>query len=315
LTLNPDVLTWCGVPYHPDGKWVNNPGDIKNPLLEPSDMCIVGVPYDAGQTGVSGQSAAPSAIRLLETLSSWQTHDIGDLSMVKAVDAGDLNIDHRVAQASLNAAVGKIAQLIPNTKTLVALGGDHSISAAMLEAYPDSVKPIVVHLDAHKDTYRDDDCVLGMYPTHASWVDWVLMNGYTDEVFQFGVRAVGPDANEDEHLTMIQTNTGVLTKEALEIFVRYLTDTSAKKNYPVHLSVDMDVVDPAFCPAVSYPEPGGWTSRELLETIEYLVEKLNVVGVDIVEITPSLDVRDMSVRLAHRSVLAVMRGIKRRQRQ
>jgi agmatinase len=313
MTYNPEVLTWCGAQWGEpmEGKWVNNPGDVRKPLLTSSDMCIVGLPYDAGQTGVSGQSAAPSAIRRLETLESWRTHDIGDLSTVKLVDLGDLGIDHRRARDSLIDAMRRVNAAWRNTGTMVALGGDHSISAAMLESCPVQ-RPIVIHLDAHRDTWTDEAFTEeDLYPHHASWVGWVLSKKYTSGVYQFGVRTMGPDVTEDGHYENLSTHTGQVSAAQLKSFINHIKKTDVRA--PVYLSIDMDVVDPAFCPGVAYPEPGGWTSRELLTTVEFLVEKLNVIGVDIVEITPSLDVRDMSVRLAHRTVLAVMRGIKRKQ--
>lgn len=315
--MNRDILTWCGVQYHPDGKWVDpDVGNPKKALLTDSDLCIVGLPYDAGQTGVSGQSAAPGAIRRLETFDSFHTHDIGDLSTVKVVDIGDLEIDRRYPVPDLRASMNSLNAVWPNTKTLLALGGDHSITAALLQDYHnyqvDSSEkvtwPIVIHLDAHTDTWPDHDSTKMNYPNHASWVGWVVNERYIDRIYQFGIRSMGPDENAPDNVVM---HTGPLNQKQAAAFVRHLNLKYPGR--PVYLSIDMDVVDPAFCPGVAYPEPGGWTSRELLSIIEFFVSKLNIIGVDIVEITPSLDVRDMSVRLAHRSVLAVMRGIKRKQ--
>jgi arginase len=299
------TLTWCEVPHSPTGRWYSqNPGDLKVPMAQNSDLCIVGVPYDAGQTATSGQSSAPGVIRLLENFESWWTSDLGDLSTVKVVDAGDLPIDHRNAEADLTDGKWRTADLIPNTSCLLALGGDHSITAAMLAARKD--KPIVIHLDAHTDCYPEE-FPQRTWPTHASWVPWVLEEQLARSVWQFGVRAVGAQREPN-----VRTFPGMLSPKALELRLKEFARTFGA-DVPVYLSIDMDVVDPAYCPGVAYPEPGGWNSYSLLKTVEEITAKLNVVGVDIVEVTPALDVRDMSVRLAHRSVLAVIRGIKRKQ--
>lgn len=292
------TLTWCGVDE-------SNMGKAKDGSK--SDVCIVGIPYDGGRSAAGGQDEAPFAIRRLETLESWRDVKLGNLNTVKVVDIGDLDVDPRAAALTLRANEEVIRAAWNQTGLLLSLGGDHSITPWLLGVYSGNHEaPIVIHMDAHTDTWPYEDALGTGMPTHDSWVSWASEEGLYRHIFQVGLRALGPD--NDEQIVERTTHRGEWTHRNIYGIHKWIN-----KMYPdrsVYLSIDMDVVDPAFCPGVAYPEPGGWMPHMLLTAIEELVENLPVIGVDIVEITPSLDRGDLSVRLAHRSVLAVVRGLK-----
>lgn len=298
--LESQPLTWCGVPFSLDGMWADDEGK-----QFVSDMAILGIPYEAGASATSGQADAPYAIRRIEIFESWYDNFLGDLSTVKVVDCGDVDINRHTPGKSLIAAQQTIGNVANSTKCLVVLGGDHSVTAAVLSRIEPMTKAGIqlVHIDAHSDTWPTED--LNFFPGHESWVTWVQERNLVKHITQLGVRAMGPQIIQSS-ATVKQYN-GTLSNA----YLKTITANLKNAELPVYLSVDMDVVDPAFCPGVAYPEPGGWTSVSLLKTIEAIVATGRVIGVDIVETTPSLDHREMSVRLAHRSVLAVMRGIKR----
>lgn len=291
-------LTWCEVPTSDMGEW-----EVDSLTSVRSDMAILGAPYEAGASAMAGQAEAPSAIRRLETLDSWIAPDIGDLRTVKVVDCGDAEVDRLDPSKSL-AKLGILAKgILKNSGCLVTLGGDHSISAVLVNALEMLHKhPVnLIHIDAHSDTWPQ----AGPIPNHASWVRHSIVSGVTRSVHQFGIRAMAP---ADDDLD-VQRRTGILSDRHLKDFIRGMSTWTD----PAYLSIDMDVVEPAFCPGVAYPEPGGWMPFQLLHVIERIVATGKVRGVDIVETTPSLDRNDLSVRLAHRSVLAVRRGLKRAQ--
>jgi agmatinase len=291
-----DWLTWCGVPRSTSGEW-NIDKDLNR---TPSDMAILGVPYDAGATAAAGQADAPFAIRRLETFESWVAPDIGDLSTVKVVDCGDADIDRLEPSRSLAMLGSQMKSILKHTGCLVMLGGDHSISTVGVNALEMYTQQSVnlIHFDAHSDTWDNGKPT----PNHASWVRHTINMGVTFSVHQFGIRAMSP---EDD--LGINRHCGPLTRRQLATLVSDVIDVFAG---PVYLSIDMDVLDPAYCPGVAYPEPGGWQPSTLFNAIEKLVATGKVKCVDIVETTPSLDRLDQSVRLAHRSVLAVRRGLK-----
>lgn len=295
-----EPLTWCGVQYSTDGLYDDGRERVE------SDIAIIGIPYDAGASAVPGQSDAPYKIRALEAFESWHDPALGDLSTVKVVDLGDVPIDRRAPDAALIAAQLKIGEAANNTKCLVTLGGDHSVSAAVINR-TDKMRlrqVHLVHIDAHGDTWPVDPD--HFWPGHESWVTWVIRNRLVESITQLGVRALGPPAKSPLPIRY-ELHTGTFSNMGL----RALAEEIRQSEHAVHLSVDMDVVDPAYCPGVAYPEPGGWTPSFLLKTIETLVSTGRVDSVDIVEITPSLDRSDLSVRLAHRCVLAVVKGLKR----
>lgn len=303
-----EELTWCGITYSRDGNYIDPNGFVSR-----SDMCILGVPYDGGRSAAGGQDAAPQAVRLLETFDSWHDPLLGDLTTVKMVDAGDLGIDHRAAALSLISEGGNIAGIWENTDLLLAVGGDHSITSVLLETavWLKKKKLNVIHIDAHADTWEPSDVWQTGLPTHDTWVTHSQEHNHIAHLWQLGVRELtSPNDTPDKWPNRTIFVGDVSRTQLFGLTGRY---NQQHKDEEVYLSVDVDVVDPAFCPGVAYPVPGGWTPQALLETIEILVAELPVIGVDIVETTPSLDHDELSVRLAHRSVLAAVKGLKRRQ--
>lgn len=291
------LWTWSDVDYSPNGA---TPDDI------PSDMAIIGMPYDAGASATPGQNTAPDAVRRLERFDSWYDPELGDLSTVSVVDVGDVPIDRTNPMSSLLEARHIIDRTLKLTKCLVTIGGDHSVSAMVFERVSRQMKKAVdlVHLDAHSDTWSDDS--LNAYPDHASWLRWVAERDLAASIIQYGVRTM----NEPDDDLKITRRPGDLDREA---FVNWLDNRSVVNPRPLYMSVDLDVVDPAFCPAVAYPEPGGWSSSDLLWAVQTVFSKVPVAGFDVVELTPALDKANMSVRLAHRCVLAARKGLKIRQ--
>lgn len=298
-------LTWGGIPYSTDGMYVDPSG-----FASKSDIAVVGLPYEGGASSKSGQSDAPFAIRRYEHFDNWKTIDIGDLRDVKAVDTGDYFISRGYAQDSLQDAAASMVKLKHNTECLVVLGGDHAVSAATSQVLhaTNGDRPVdVIMFDAHADTWPIGEP--GYWPGHESWVRWVMDKGYAQRVRQFGVRAMVSERHGE--VPFVEVEPWQHTADAMKRFLA--KHAKERPHVDLHLSVDLDVVEPALCPGVAYPEPGGWLPGILLQMIETVVATGRVKAVDITEITPALDIGDMSVRLGHRSVLAVMRGIKRAQ--
>lgn len=297
------TLTWSDVPHTPNGLY--QPVAI-NKKVSVSDMTIIGIPMDLGASATPGQREAPFAIRRSETFDSWHDPVYGDLSTVMVCDYGDIKFDHRMGIAEVRSAAMELHSIMKNTRLPVVLGGDHSVSAMTAEGLAkQGLGPIdMVTLDAHADTWPYDAHI--MYPDHSSWVGWVMDKGYADQVYQLGVRALGPDGVRQNEVRRINATDPMVD-------IGLLLGVLNERQNPIHLSIDLDVVDPAMCPGVAYPEPGGWLPRELLYAIENIVATGRVKAVDITETTPALDHAEMSVRLAHRSVLSVVRGIKRTQ--
>ena len=190
------------------------------------------------------------------------------------------------------------------TSKLLTLGGDHSIALPALRALKAKYgKPIaVVHFDAHLDTWHPSK-----YPSY--WLD--LEDQNTQSFFTHGnmfwmAATEGLIANgssihaglrtrlsdEDDNVNDDQQGFArISTDDIDEIGVKGIVEMIMNKvpeDYPVYLSIDIDVIDPGLAPGTGTPEPGGWTTRELIRILRG-IEGLNVVGADIVEVSPAYD--------------------------
>jgi arginase family enzyme len=262
-----------------------------------SDFAIMGAALDHYSTRTRGQSQAPFAIRAYEDFESWVDPYAGDLGEVSVVDVGDYEADMTRPHLGYTRVANGVHSLLGNTEFMCLLGGDHTVTAYALQGVRKHLGPTVrlnvVHLDAHSDTWGHDNTK--GFPHHGSWVRKVLEDRTVDAVFQLGVRALGPDseAGIEDRIVRIQPGNPFMD-----------LDRSAQH----YLSVDMDVVDPAFAPGVAYREPGGWTSELLLRTVESLVSTGRFIGMDIVETIPDRDRDQLTVGLAHRTILAALKG-------
>jgi agmatinase len=167
---------------------------------------------------------------------------------------------------------------------LLFLGGDHSVSFPLISAYAQKYKGLsVVHLDAHADLYHDFE---GNPHSHASPFARLMEEGAVAKLIQIGIRTM------TRHLREQAKKFGI---EIIEM--RQLKDTIYLHfDGPVYISLDMDCLDPAFAPGVSHHEPGGMTTRQVLEIIQGFRGKL--VGADIVEYNPLRDFNNVTAMTA-----------------
>lgn len=172
-----------------------------------------------------------------------------------------------------------------NAETKVfSLGGDHSVTFPIIKAFNEYYPKLdILHIDAHADLYHDYD---GDPYSHACPFARIMENGFAVKLVQVGIRTLNPHQAEQAK------------KYDVEIHeMRNLNlDTIPKFNNPLYISLDMDGFDPAFAPGVSHHEPGGLTSRQVINLIQSIDSE--VVGADIVEYNPDRDFQDMTAYLA-----------------
>jgi agmatinase len=287
-----------------------------------ADVVIVGAPIDSGTSHRSGAKFGPQAIRGGDYLPhdasrphlALRTDGLKDL---KVVDAGDLMMpggDLVASLAILREATEKISRsgAIP-----VILGGDHSIASADVAGIANHRglgKISMIHFDAHADTGEDQ---FGALVGHGTPMRRLIEEGYVrgDRFLQLGLRGYWPD---DVTLAWMRDQ-GMRSYEMTEIHHRGL-NTVLDESFVtltdgcdgVFLSVDIDVVDPGMAPGTGTPEPGGMTSRELLEAVRRICLELPVVGIDVVEVAPPFDSADITAILANRVVLEALSAIAKR---
>lgn len=271
---------------------------------ETVDVMVVGVPWDGGSTGARGQALAPDAIRgagydVKRGESLYDTITGRDLSALSMVDVGDVPGMWRSDIAGAYGLIHtSISRLCPHAKFLVVLGGDDGINYSVVRAISaDQHQPVtLVHFDAHRDTWFSQDdrpC------DHGTWVRDLIDDDLVADVHQLGVRCYGPPRDEwDLYRNRIKT---------------YAPDTSNSPHFllrdiegPVFIALDIDAVDPAYAPGTGFPEPGGFTSRDIMAMVSLLVEQSNVVGMSVTEVNPKLDVGNATATLANRLVVAAI---------
>ncbi len=319
-------MTRIGNMYGPDATFLGVRGaDLSDPpSWAGTDIMIIGAPFDGGTSHRPGARFGPQAIRFTDYL----PHDgsrphlalgVDPLIELKIADAGDVEMPSGQIEQSLRRledAVGRVAAAgaIP-----VILGGDHTI------AFPDATgvarhvgwgRLSMIHFDAHADTGNTQ---FGSLYGHGTPMRRLIDSGAVrgDRFLQVGLRGYWPEpetldwmAGQDmRSYEMTEVVARGLDDCLTEAFAIALDDCDA-----VFLSVDVDVVDPGLAPGTGTPEPGGLSSRQLLDAVRRIAMELPLAGMDIVEVAPPYDHAEVTAYLANRVVLEALSGIAWRRR-
>lgn len=247
---------------------------------------VLGVPYDAHSSFLRGPASAPPEVRAALTGGSanWCTEDGRDLDPRESdawTDLGDLDLpdDVEVALAAIRSAA---ASAIADGASLLSIGGDHLVTWPLVQAISARHEQLtIVHFDAHPDLYDELD---GDRYSHACPFARIMEEGRVARLVQMGIRTMTPHQREQAERFGVE----VLEARDEQAVVPALTG-------PVYVSIDIDVLDPAFAPGMSHFEPGGWSTRRLLAAIaEIAAQDVAVVGADLVEINPARDVHGLT---------------------
>lgn len=242
----------------------------------PGSVALLGVPLDENSSFLRGPAQAPGRIR--ETLFSGSSSDCSEDGTVvigseRFVDAGDLSLPQ--GAAAMAAIQTGFSDLLGRGARVLAIGGDHSITAPILRAHAVHHPGLaVLQFDAHPDLYDDFD---GNPHSHASPFARVLEEGMVKRLVQVGIRST------NAHLKAQIARFGVESITMRE----FRPDLRLEFAQPVYVSIDMDAIDPAFAPGVSHHEPGGLSVRDILSVLEGT--RGRIVGADIVEMNPLRD--------------------------
>ncbi len=267
-----------------------------------AEIKIVGVPFDSGVTYRPGARFGPSAIRqasrLLRPYNPAQKIDV--FQTVQVADCGDISANPFNIEEAIEAVSNHASQLIAGNSRLITLGGDHTISLPLLRAmHARHGRIALVHFDAHLDTWNT---YFGAPYTHGTPFRRAFEEGLLAEESCMHIGIRGPlygssDLVEDAGLGFQVITTDMVAemgpKEVAAQIIRRVG------NSPLYLSLDIDVMDPAFAPGTGTPEAGGLSSREVLTIIRAL-SGLDLVGGDVVEVSPAYDHAEVtSVAASH----------------
>jgi len=253
--------------------------------LQPGSVAIVGVPFDENSSFLRGPALAPAKIR--EVLHSGETNwsaenglDLGTDERLQ--DLGDLELG---SGPSAFAQIERgIAQLLEHGTCVLSLGGDHAITYPIMRAYAGRYTDLtILQLDAHPDLYDEFE---GNCLSHACPFARIMEKGLVGRLVQVGIRTINP------HQRAQIERFGVEVVETRG----WQSVLALKFDGPLYLSLDLDVLDPAFAPGVSHHEPGGLSVRDVIRIIHDLDAPL--VGADIVELNPNRDLVDITAMTA-----------------
>jgi agmatinase len=230
---------------------------------------------------------------------------------LRVVDFGDAAVmpgDARRSHAAIEAVVGEVLAAV--------LGGDHSITEPSVRACVATRGPVgVVHFDTHTDTGEE---VFGVQFSHGTFMRTLVDDGQVDagRYAQIGLRGYWP--GEREFAWQAERGiTSLFMHDVRDLGIREVVARALAVvgDGPAYLTVDIDVLDPAFVPGTGTPEPGGLTSAELLWAVRELASRLELVGADLVEVIPSqVRTADASSLVADRIVREILTGIALRRR-
>jgi agmatinase len=291
-------------------------------VLEPAglagaDVAIVGAPFDEGVSYRPGARFGPRAIRTAEDVAFPVARPHMELGVdpyaeLNVVDYGDADVRSSDLAWSHAALRRSVADILAAGAIPIVLGGDHSLSTPMLQALAahhgmDGFS--VVHFDTHADTGSDEREAPHGVPFHKAVVD-----GHLDgrNIVQVGLRGAWPFPEDFQWMR----ESGFRWHTAGEILERGIGPVvddaihHARARAPrTYLTVDVDVLDPAFAPGTGTAEPGGLMTRELLWAVRTVASRLDLCAMDVVEVSPPYDPSGITAMAAQRVVLETLSGI------
>ena len=295
------LLTFSGMPYTQD------PSELMG-----VDVAIVGAPTDDLVSDRPGARFGPRAIRAASAPPGPHLEvGVDGFAELRVVDFGDapvLPADPLRSHEAIEATVGQVleAGALP-----IVLGGDHGIAEPDIRACAAVHGPVgLIHFDTHTDTGRE---VFGVEVSHGTPMYRLVEAGHVDprRYVQLGLRGYWPGEPE----LGWQAERGITS-----IFMHEVRDDGIQPalaralavvgDGPVFLSVDVDVLDPAFAPGTGTPEPGGMTSAQLLWAVREIAAKVELVGADVVEvIATGVGSADITALVAERTVREIVTGL------
>lgn len=250
--------------------------------IEPGSVAMLGIPFDEHSSYLRGSAQAPKKIReaYANPSSNTCTESVKDLlNESKFIDLGDLEIHNYIKD------IEKVTlDILNHGGRVLALGGDHSITYPIIKAYAKKYDLInILQLDAHPDLYN----IMGKdLFSHACTFARIMEENLVWRLVQVGIRAMNPhQAEQAERFNVEIIDMKTSAAPVQPVF-----------KGPVYLSLDIDVLDPAFAPGVSHPEPGGLSTRCILQLIQNL--DVPLIGADIVEYNPEQDLNNLTARVA-----------------
>jgi agmatinase len=295
------LLTFGGMPYTQD------PAELAG-----VDVAIVGAPTDDLVSDRPGARFGPRAIRAASCPPGPHLEaKVDGFAELRVVDYGDAPVLPADATRTHEAIESTVAEVLAAGAIPIVLGGDHGIAEPDIRACARKHGPVgLVHFDTHTDTATQ---VFGVEVSHGTPMYRLVEQGHLDPAryVQIGLRGYWPGPKEFGWQTE-RGITSIFMHEVRDQGIRAAIERAAEvaAEGPTFVSVDIDVLDPAFAPGTGTPEPGGMTTAELLLACRELASRLELVGADVVEVIPTaVGSADLAALAADRIVRELVTGI------
>ncbi len=267
---------------------------------EEAKAVVFGMPMDYTVSFRPGTRFGPNKIREVSIgLEEYSPYLDRSLTEIKYFDAGDLPLIFGNAERSLEIISEFVQKILHDDKIPFGLGGEHLVSWGIIqEVYKKYKDLVILHFDAHADLRTDYE---GYIYSHATPIRkaYELIGG--KNIYQFGIRS-----GTKEEFQFAKENINFYPFEVLRPLKDVIFDI---KERPIYVTIDIDVLDPAFAPGTGTAESGGITSQEMLEAINLLAKSnLQIVGVDLVEVAPNYDPTEQTAILASKMLREMLLG-------
>jgi len=310
----PDTPAYAGISTFLQTPQLHTPEDLAR---ERPDAVIIGAPTDTAVTHRPGARFGPRAIRAASYWNRRINHfglGVEPMKVLRVFDYGDASCipgDIERTNEAIKAKVGEVARagVIP-----IVLGGDHSITFPSASAVAEALgagKLGMVHFDAHADTSPDN---YGVLLSHGTPMRRLIESGAIAgrHFVQVGLRGYWPspeiwDWMREQGLRWHTMHD--IQRRGFDAVLTEAIEQALDGPERLYLSVDIDVLDPAFAPGTGTPEPGGLTSLELLRAVREIALGTDLAAADVVEVSPPYDSAGITAEAAHRVVLEVLSAL------
>ena len=237
---------------------------------------LQGILFDAKSSYMQGPALAPPLIRNAYSSPSANYFSESGMELTPDIwsDKGDYKIEDYFKIESIT------ANNLTTAQSIITLGGDHSITYPVLKAVCNHYGPVhILHIDAHSDLYDEFE---GDNYSHACPFARIMEDKLASRLLQVGIRTLSTHQRKQANKFGVE----IITMKDLDL------KSIPKFDAPIYLSLDIDALDPAYAPGVSHHEPGGLSTRQILQIIQNI--NVPILGADIVEYNPTRDFNGMT---------------------
>jgi len=241
-----------------------------------SSIVILPVPFDKTSTWIKGSSKGPQAI--INASKHLELYDIetgSEISINGIHTAG--KVSGLTPEVMVRNVYKKTRKLLADNKYTVVVGGEHTVSLGTIKAHVEFFDNVsILHLDAHSDMRDTYD---GIHYSHACVM--ARAKEMTDKIVSVGIRSM--DSSELEYIN----NKNIFYAADIRKSKSWINNATTKLSDNVYITIDLDVFDPSIMPSTGTPEPGGLGWYDVIDLLEYVSKKRNIIGFDVVELCPS----------------------------